>query len=260
MTRPQIVAGNWKMNLTQSQAQALTSEIVGMVRDELHQAVELILIPPFVHLKSVGGLLEHTPHLHLGSQNVAAYESGAYTGEVSAQMLPEYRVEYVIIGHSERRSYFFEQAEVLVRKVNLALKNGLRPIFCCGESLEMREKGDYLAFVKNQISEGLFHLSAQEFEKIVIAYEPVWAIGTGRTAEVAQAQEVHQALRHHLATQYGEKLAAQTPILYGGSVNAKNAAELFAAPDIDGGLVGGASLKSREFIEIAKSFPKPNVL
>ncbi|WP_027001245.1 triose-phosphate isomerase [Hugenholtzia roseola] len=258
--RPQIVAGNWKMNLSQSQAQALTSEIVGMRRDELHQAVELILIPPFVHLKSVGGLFEHTPNLHLGSQNVAAYEAGAYTGEISAQMLQDYQVEYVIIGHSERRGYFAENADILVQKVNIALKNGLRPIFCCGESLEMREKGDYLAFLKNQISEGLFHLSAQEFEKIVIAYEPIWAIGTGRTAEVAQAQEVHQALRQHVAAQYGQNLAAQIPILYGGSVNAKNAAELFAAPDIDGGLVGGASLKSREFIEIAKSFPKADVL
>jgi triosephosphate isomerase len=251
--RQKIVAGNWKMNKTREDGLALVSELTNMIRDEVRGNVQVVLCPPFVHLTAVGKLIGSYDNIFLGAQNCHQKASGAYTGEISAAMLQSIGVAYVILGHSERRQYFGENNELLKEKVNIALENGLTPIFCCGESLEQRERGIHMDFVRSQLTESLFHLSNEQLDRIVIAYEPIWAIGTGKTATNAQAQEMHAALRAHLATKYGQEVAGKIRILYGGSVNAGNAAELFASPDVDGGLVGGASLKSREFMEIIKA-------
>lgn len=255
--RQKIVAGNWKMNLTKEEAQSLTSEIVGMSNDELatnQKNVKLILCPPFIHISTIKSLFKNSKNIHLGAQNVASKEKGAYTGEISAQMLADYQVEYVIIGHSERRQYFKETNQEIAQKIDLIFANKMLPIFCCGETLELREEGNHVEFIKNQISESLFHLSNSDFTKVVIAYEPIWAIGTGKTASSQQAQEIHAEIRKHITSKYGKEIADQTPILYGGSCKPNNAKEIFACPDVDGGLIGGAALKSRDFIEIAKSF------
>lgn len=255
--RQKIVAGNWKMNLTKEEAQILTSEVVGMSNDELgtnQKGVKLILCPSFIHISTAKNLFKNSPNIYLGAQNVASKDKGAYTGEVSAQMLASHQVEYVIIGHSERREYFKETNQEIAQKIDLTLANNMLPIFCCGETLEIREEGNHINFIKNQISESLFHLSASDFEKIVVAYEPIWAIGTGKTASSEQAQEIHAAIRNHISSKYGKEIADKTPILYGGSCKPDNAKELFACADVDGGLIGGAALKSRDFIEIAKSF------
>jgi triosephosphate isomerase len=252
--RQQIVAGNWKMNKTRDEALALASEIAHMMRDEVRGSVQAVLCVPFVHLTGVGKLIENQPNLALGAQNCHQKASGAFTGEISAAMLQSVGVQYVILGHSERRQYFGESNELLREKTDAALANGLRPIFCCGESLEQREAGVHFDLVCGQLTESLFHLSAEQFGQVVIAYEPIWAIGTGRTATSAQAQEMHARLRSHIAGHYGQAVADATTILYGGSANPGNARELFAQPDVDGGLIGGASLKSRDFVDIVKSF------
>lgn len=252
--RKKIIAGNWKMNLTFDEGQKLTSEIVNMYKDESISGVDVVLNVPFPHLLPVKKLIGSTPGLFVGAQNCSNQDSGAYTGEVSAKMLASFQADYVILGHSERRAYFYEDNELLAQKVSKALSNGLTPIFCCGESLEIREAGTHLPNVKFQLKQSLFDLSAEDFSKIVIAYEPIWAIGTGKTATAEEAQEMHQSLRKAIATQYGQEVAAGIPILYGGSMNAGNAKELLSKPDVDGGLIGGASLKSRDFIEIAKSY------
>src|SRR5690606_16722067 len=181
-------------------------------------------------------------------------ESGAYTGDISVGMIKSVDAEYVLVGHSERRQYHQENDELLGKKVLAALKGGITPIFCCGEPLEIRESDKHFAYVTQQITNSLFDLSEEDFSKIVIAYEPIWAIGTGKTATTEQAQEMHAALRNHIASKYGEKIAQNTSILYGGSCNPTNAPELFACGDVDGGLIGGASLKSRSFMDIIKSF------
>jgi len=252
--RKNIVAGNWKMNKTLEEGMALASEIVNMVSDEVQDNTITILNPPFIHLSSLYHLIKDAPNVFLGAQNCNENTSGAYTGEVSVNMLKSVGADYVILGHSERREYFNESNELLAKKVNIVLENGLTPIFCCGESLEIREDGTFIDFVSRQLTDSLFHLSSDEFSKIVIAYEPIWAIGTGVTASSDQAQEMHAALRNHLASQYGTIIADETTILYGGSCNPGNAKELFANPDVDGGLIGGASLKSRDFVDIIKSF------
>jgi triosephosphate isomerase len=252
--RKKIVAGNWKMNLSFEDGQKLTSEIVNMYRDEAIQDVIAVLNPPFPHLYPVKKLMGDTPGLALGAQNCSDKEAGAFTGEVSAKMLASFGVSYVILGHSERRDYFQEGNALLASKVNQALANGLSPIFCCGESLDIRNSGTHEATVTAQLTESLFHLSPEEFSKVVIAYEPIWAIGTGVTASAEQAQEMHAALRAHIAAAYGQEIAQATSILYGGSANPGNAKELFGKPDVDGGLIGGASLKSRDFVDILKSF------
>lgn len=249
-----IVAGNWKMNKTTDEGLQLTSEIVNMVNDEVIDDVTVIMAPPFVHLTSVKNNIKGAEKIFLSAQNCSDHASGAYTGEVSAAMLASAGVEYVILGHSERREYFNENNSQLATKVDLALENGLKPIFCCGESLDIREQGDFIEFVRQQIEESLFHLSAEAFGDIVIAYEPIWAIGTGRTASSEQAQEMHQVLRAFIASRYGDKVAKDTSILYGGSCKPNNAPELFACKDVDGGLIGGASLNSRDFVDIIKSF------
>jgi triosephosphate isomerase len=252
--RKKIVAGNWKMNKNYEEALSLASEVIFMANDEVNSNVQVIMACPYIYLVTLNKYLDKSPNIALAAQNCNDMASGAYTGEISASMLASIDVKYVIIGHSERRQYFNETNAQLKAKVDIALANKLTPIFCCGESLELRNGTAFLEFVASQLTESLFHLEADEFSKLVIAYEPIWAIGTGLTASSEQAQEMHAFLRKHIEAKYGAEIANNISILYGGSCNEKNAAELFACPDVDGGLIGGASLKSREFVNIAKSF------
>lgn len=252
--RKKIVAGNWKMNKLQEEGHALASEVVNMVNDEVQDDVQVILCPPSLYLDSVNKLTAGSSKVATAAQNCNENESGAYTGEISAPMIKSLGVDYVVLGHSERREYFGETDEQLAAKVTAILNNGLIPIFCCGETLSTREAGDHFDFVCNQLTKGLFHLSDADFEKVIIAYEPIWAIGTGVTASSDQAQEMHAKLRAHLATKYGQEKADETSLLYGGSCKPGNAKELFSCPDVDGGLIGGASLKARDFVDIIKSF------
>jgi triosephosphate isomerase len=251
--RKKIVAGNWKMNKTLDEAKSLTAELMGMIKDEVKGSVQVVLCTPFPYLVPIKNQLGSDSRITVGAQNCSEHEWGAYTGEVSAVILKSIAIPYVIVGHSERRQYFGEDGKLLATKVDKALASGLTPIFCCGEPLEIREKGTHEALVKKQVEEALFHLSADALQKVVIAYEPVWAIGTGKTATSQQAQEMHAVIRRHLSGKYGDNVASEVSILYGGSVKADNAKELFACPDVDGGLVGGASLKSREFADIVKA-------
>jgi triosephosphate isomerase len=250
--RQKIVAGNWKMNKTLEEANILASEVTGMVADEVKGDAKVIFCVPFPYLLPIKNQLGNNARISVGAQNCSEHESGAYTGEVSAPMLKSMGIPYVILGHSERRQYFGEDGKLLAKKVDVALKYGLSPIFCCGEPLEVREANTHEALVKKQVEESLFHLDADALKKVVVAYEPVWAIGTGKTASAQQAQDMHAVIRTHLASKYGQAVADTIIILYGGSVNAANAKELFSCPDVDGGLVGGASLKSRDFTEVIK--------
>ena len=252
--RKKIVAGNWKMNLDYNEGLALFSEITNMVKDEITGKQQAVVCSPFIHLHGLVQMAKGYDKVSVGAQNAHQAESGAYTGEVSAKMLKSIGVEYVILGHSERRQYFHESNELLAKKTDTALANGLKPIFCIGETLEERNSEIHFQVIKDQLVEGLFHLSAEQFGKIVIAYEPVWAIGTGLTATADQAQEIHAFIRAEIAAKYDQQIADDTTILYGGSCNPKNAPELFAQADIDGGLIGGASLKSRDFVDILKVF------
>ncbi len=251
MNRLKIAAGNWKMNKNFGEGLALTQALVAGSEDTGNL---MILGTPYIHLQTVGGLISNSNHIKLAAQNCHQNLKGAYTGEISISMLQSVGVEYVILGHSERRQYFDEGNALLAEKVNTVLEGGLLPIFCCGEALPIREAGTHVEFVAKQLKESLFHLSAEDFSKIVIAYEPIWAIGTGVTASPAQAQEMHQAIRALLAEKYGNEIADATSILYGGSVKPANAKDLFSQPDVDGGLVGGASLKPDDFIAIYNSF------
>jgi triosephosphate isomerase len=250
--RKKIVAGNWKMNTDYAEGIALFSEIVNIVRDEKKGDQIAIICAPYIQLNSLAKLGGET--VKIGAQNCHQNESGAYTGEISASMIKSVGCEYVIIGHSERRQYFAESDTLLAEKTKIALANGLTPIFCIGETLDERNNGNFFEILKNQLLNGLFVLNAEDFSKTVIAYEPVWAIGTGLTATAEQAQEVHAFIRAEIAAHYNAAAAEETSILYGGSCNPKNAAELFAQQDIDGGLIGGASLKSRDFADIVKTF------
>jgi len=241
------------MNKNFDDGLSLCSEIVNMVADEVRGEVEVILIPPFVHIHAVSQLLKSKPHMATGAQNCHQAVSGAFTGEISADMLASAGAQYVIIGHSERRQYFGETESVLLEKLKAVLAHEMKPIYCVGELREERESGKYTEVIGRQITDALQGLSANEMKQTVVAYEPVWAIGTGLTASPEQAQEVHVFIRQTLARLFGNEIAEGTTIQYGGSVNPGNAAELFAKPDIDGGLVGGASLKSRDFVEIVKA-------
>ncbi|MCJ8208904.1 triose-phosphate isomerase [Mucilaginibacter sp. RS28] len=252
--RKKIVAGNWKMNLDYNEGLALFSEVINMVKDEVTGQQTVVVCSPFIHLHSLAQLAKGYDKVAVGAQNASDKEAGAYTGEVSAKQVRSTGAEYVILGHSERRQYFGEQNDVLAVKTDVALKNGLKPIFCIGETLDERESEQHFEVIKTQLKEGLFHLSTEHFEQVVIAYEPVWAIGTGKTATAEQAQEIHAFIRNEIASNYTQEVADNTTILYGGSANPKNAPELFSQPDIDGGLIGGASLKSRDFTDIVKVF------
>jgi triosephosphate isomerase len=250
--RKKIVAGNWKMNKTLEEAKSLTAEVMGMAADEVKGNTVTVLCVPSPYLVPLKNQLGNSS-VKLGAQNCSEYDFGAYTGEISALMLRSMEIPYVILGHSERRQHFGEDGKLLATKVDKALTAQLTPIFCCGEPLEIREAGTHEKLVKQQVEDALFHLSADALKKVVIAYEPVWAIGTGKTASAQQAQDMHAIIRKHLASKYSDAVASEISILYGGSVNAKNAQELFSCPDVDGGLVGGASLKSREFVDIVKA-------
>jgi len=252
--RKKIVAGNWKMNLDYNEGMALFSEIANMVKDEITGSQQAVICSPFIHLNSLVQLAKGYDKIAVGAQNAHQNESGAYTGEISAKMVKSTGAEYVILGHSERRQYFGEDNQLLAKKTDTALANGLKPIFCIGETLEEREAEQHFDIIKTQLQEGVFHLSTEQFAQVVLAYEPVWAIGTGKTASAEQAQEIHAFIREEIANNYNQEVADNATILYGGSCNPKNAAELFAQADIDGGLIGGASLKSRDFLDIVKVF------
>ncbi len=249
MKRKQIAAANWKMNLTFQQAEELLSQLF-LHPIALTERQYISLGVPFPYLSLALHAVKGKQNVGVAAQNCYTKQSGAYTGETSVEMLQSMGVQYVILGHSERREYFQENNQQLAEKVNIALSVGLTPIFCCGEALVIREAGTQNEFVANQLKESLYHLSPAEIEKIVIAYEPIWAIGTGKTATAEQAQEMHAHLRSALATQYGAEVADGISILYGGSVKGSNAKEIFGMPDVDGGLVGGASLKADEFLQV----------
>ncbi len=250
--RKNIVAGNWKMNTTLQEGVLLATGVNNALKGA-NPKCDVIIAVPFTHLAPIAAVIDQNI-LGLGAENCADHKSGAYTGEVSASMVASTGAKYVILGHSERRQYYGETSETLKEKVALAFANGLTPIFCIGEVLEERENGTYLEVVKGQIESALFHLSAEDFGKIILAYEPVWAIGTGKTATDDQAQEMHAYIRNVIAEKYGKQVAEDCSILYGGSCKPTNAAALFAKPDVDGGLIGGASLDVESFMGIVNAF------
>lgn len=249
--RKQIAAANWKMNLTLETAQSLLNNILkeGI---KLSADQQVIFAVPFPYLVMANERVKEDGYA-IAAQNCSNKRSGAYTGEVSVEMLKSIGINYCVIGHSERREYFHESNQVLKEKVDIRLDQNIIPIFCCGEALEIREQGTQDDFVRVQLEESLFHLSAEQIQKTVIAYEPIWAIGTGKTASSEQAQQMHKGIRSVLAGKWGPEVADAVTILYGGSVKGANAGELFGSPDVDGGLVGGASLSAPEFIQIIKA-------
>lgn len=249
--RKKIAAANWKMNLTLAQGEQLINDILSS-GIKLKEGQEVVIATPFPYLLKAKALLKNYPGFYLGAQNCYSEKSGAYTGEVSAEMLQSVGVDYVILGHSERREYFTESNAMLAKKIDLTLSNGLKPIFCCGEPLEVRKAETQNAYVAKQLEESLFHLTAEQLQQVVIAYEPIWAIGTGLTASAQQAQDMHAFIRAQIAAKYGREIALHLSILYGGSAKPGNAGELFACPDVDGGLIGGASLVAADFIAIAE--------
>ena len=250
--RKQIAAANWKMNLTYEQGEALLNDIL-KENIALKQHQQVIFAVPFPYLIMANEAVANKTNYEVAAQNCSNKASGAYTGETSVEMLYSIGVRYCVIGHSERREYFNEDNKMLAEKVDQLLIEEMTPIFCCGEPLSIREGHGQNAYVETQLKEALFHLAADDLRKLVIAYEPIWAIGTGKTASTQQAQEMHAHLRAVLAKEYGKEVAEEISILYGGSVKANNAKELFASPDVDGGLVGGASLQAQEFIQIIKA-------
>ena len=250
--RKNIVAGNWKMNLNRLDAVALVEEVLNQLPSD--NKTEVVFAPSFVHLYKVAKMCASTNNVSASSQDCSANEKGAFTGEVSSEMIASCGAKYIIVGHSERRANFNETNELLKTKVGQAFANNLEVIFCCGESLEQREGGIHFDWIRSQISESLFHLSSSEFSRIVIAYEPIWAIGTGITASSTQAQEIHAFIRSMVAEKYGDDVAESMSILYGGSCKPSNSVELFSQKDIDGGLLGGASLDAYDFVSITKSF------
>ncbi|MFO8002600.1 MAG: triose-phosphate isomerase [Marinilabilia sp.] len=250
--RQNIVAGNWKMNKNLREGVELAKELQNKLQSDKPNC-RVVIGTPFIHLSEISKTIDQDL-IGVSAQNCADHESGAYTGEVSAEMVKSTGARYVILGHSERRAYYHEDNAMLKTKTDLALKNDLTPIFCIGEVLEEREADKQFEVVKTQIEESLFHLSVDDFKKVVLAYEPVWAIGTGKTATPDQAQEMHAFIRKTIAKKYGQEVADDTSILYGGSCKPSNAGELFANPDVDGGLIGGASLKAEDFCGIIAAF------
>lgn len=248
--RKKVVAGNWKCNTTVAEGVALAKEVNDVVTTA---DVVVVLGTPFTHITEVVKTVNNKA-ISVAAQNCAAEAKGAFTGEVSAAMVASTGAKYVILGHSERREYYGETSAILNKKLTLALENNLTPIYCCGEALAIREAGTQNEYVINQLKETVFTLSVDDFKKIIIAYEPIWAIGTGKTATTAQAQEMHKAIRDAIAAQFGNDVAQEISILYGGSCNAQNAQELFSNPDVDGGLIGGASLKAADFNTIINAF------
>lgn len=250
--RKQIAAANWKMNLTYQQGEKLLDEILEQ-KIQLAPHQQVLFAVPFPYLIMGQSEVADDPGYFIAAQNCNDKKSGAYTGEVSAAMLQSIGIRYCLLGHSERREYYLETNQFLAAKVNACFEHGLTPVFCCGEPLRIREEENQNAYVQQQLEESLFHLGEEQAAQLVIAYEPIWAIGTGKTASTEQAQEMHAHVRSVLAGHWGPAVANEIPILYGGSVKGANAAELFACPDVDGGLVGGASLVAAEFGQIIKA-------
>ncbi len=250
--RKKIVAGNWKMNLGLAEGADLINDILADLPD-LDANQQVVLAPPYLHLTRAVSQIQGAGGVYVAAQNCHHEDSGAFTGEVSAPMLKSAEVTHVILGHSERREYNGETDELLAKKTDAALEAGLKVIFCCGEPLGIRDAEGQNEYVGAQIKAGLFHLPAEKMDEIAIAYEPIWAIGTGRTASAQQAQDMHAHIRSVLAEKWGAAVAGATPILYGGSCKPSNAAELFAGPDVDGGLIGGASLKAEDFLGIIRA-------
>ncbi|MBK5285018.1 MAG: triose-phosphate isomerase [Bacteroidia bacterium] len=250
--RKKIVASNWKMNLDYFGGMKLLSEIIPMLNDETGSQVSVIIAPPFIHLHSTSKLLLAEKNISLGAQNCSAEKHGAFTGEISAEMLASIGVKYVICGHSERRKYFQEDDAFIAKKVFQVLAKNLQPIFCCGESLSQREEKKHKEVISAQVKNVLFQLDEKAIQNIIIAYEPVWAIGTGLNATPEQAQEMHAFIRSLINEKFREKISQSIRILYGGSITPENAKSLFSCTDVDGGLVGGASLNARHFVNIVK--------
>jgi triosephosphate isomerase len=253
--RKQIAAANWKMNLTLSEGEALL-DAINAKPHSLAPNQEAIFAVPFPYISMAQAKVGAKTNVYVAAQNCSNKLSGAYTGEVSVTMLQSMCVKYVVIGHSERREYFNESNELLAQKVNICLENKTTPIFCCGEPLEIRESATQNEYVAKQLTESLFHLSEEAIAHVVIAYEPIWAIGTGKTASSEQAQEMHAFIRSHIASKYSQSIADSISILYGGSVKSANAVDIFGQPDVDGGLVGGASLIADEFVAIINALKK----
>ncbi len=249
--RRKVVAGNWKMNLT---IEAGVELVESIVNGYSNSDVEVILATPYTYLLKMNEITSTNSNIKIAAQNCHHKSNGAYTGEVSASMLSSMKIPYVIIGHSERRSMNGETDTILLEKLEKALNEQLNPIFCCGEPLEIRKNNDQVNYVTKQLEETIFKLSSDQVRQLILAYEPIWAIGTGETASPEQAQEIHAAIRSSLSNQFGEEIANSIPILYGGSVKPENAKAIFANPDVDGGLVGGASLDKGKFIQIIESF------
>ncbi len=253
--RKQIAAANWKMNLTLKQAEQLTDDLLAtdhsLARDQI-----AIFAVPFPYLLKVQDKLKGKSNVYVAAQNCAATKNGAFTGEVSTEMLENIGIRYAIIGHSERREYYNETNSILAEKVNRAFESNINPVFCCGEPLQIREAGTQNSYVETQLKESLFHLTKEQMKDFIIAYEPIWAIGTGKTASSDQAQEMHAHIRNVIAGKFGNDIANSVSILYGGSVKGANAADIFSKPDVDGGLVGGASLIATEFATIINSLKK----
>jgi triosephosphate isomerase (TIM) len=250
--RKQIAAGNWKMNATYQQGEELLDKIL-KAQSTLAAHQQVIFAVPFPYLIMAKSEVSEEKNYAIAAQNCYHKKSGAFTGEISAEMLQSLGIGYCIVGHSERREYFNESNAILAEKINVLIELGITPIFCCGEPLNIREAATHNAFVEKQLLESLFHLSDAQVSQLIIAYEPIWAIGTGKTASTAQAQEMHAHIRSVLAKKYGKPIANDISILYGGSVKAANAKELFSCVDVDGGLVGGASLNAEEFVTIIQS-------
>jgi triosephosphate isomerase len=251
--RKKVIAANWKMNEDYFEGLSLFTDIIKLTQNEVTGNQQVIVCPPFIHLYSLAELSKNHPQISIGAQNAHQKESGAYTGEISAKMIRSTGAEYVILGHSERRLYFNETNELVAKKIDTALLNNLKIICCIGETKKEREAVQQFEVLEKQLTDGLFHLDNAQFEHLTIAYEPIWAIGTGVTATAAQAQEIHRFIRKQVSSKYSGEIAENTTILYGGSCNSKNATELFSQEDIDGGLIGGASLKACDFVDIIKS-------
>lgn len=250
--RKQIAAANWKMNLSYQEAETLLDNILKAGIEPVENQ-HVVFAVPSPYLQMAQGKILNEEKMSVAAQNVYSKKSGAYTGEISVAMLTSIGVDHAIVGHSERREYFNESNELLAEKVKICLEENITPIFCCGEALPVREVNAQNNFVTKQLEESLFDLSAEQIQKVVIAYEPIWAIGTGKTASSDQAQEMHAHIRNELSKKFGETVAANISILYGGSVKASNAKDIFGKPDVDGGLVGGSSLIADEFIQIIRA-------
>lgn len=250
--RNKIVAANWKMNLDYEDGINILKEVSDKL--QFNTNTKVIIATSYIHLREAVSLNNLNSQINIAAQNCSAYDSGAYTSDISAKMINSCGVKYVILGHSECRDNFNEDNYLLMQKVSHALSNNLHVIFCCGETLLQRQKKIHFKYIEKQLEESLFHLSSDDMSKIYIAYEPIWAIGTGVTASSSQAQEMHKYIRSLFSRKYGDNCSANISILYGGSCNSENASELFSQPDIDGGLIGGASLKADSFISIIKSF------